>query len=110
MESGGEIKAYKAVFDYKKIGQGHCTFILVNLSKDDYDDPERVGRELAKDPKFESIDICTGEHEMIIKLRTADIDEYYAWIKSRLKRFNFYKTTSLMSLKQMKNEFVTICK
>jgi DNA-binding Lrp family transcriptional regulator len=106
LESEKAIKSYKAVFNYKKIDEGHCTFILINLSKEDYSDPEKLGYELAKDSKVESIDICTGSHELIVKLRTKDIDEYYAWVKSKVKKYKFQRTISLTSLKQIKNEFV----
>lgn len=108
LESENAIKTYKAVFDYKKIDEGLCTFILINLSRNDYANPEKVSRELAKDSRVESIDICTGEHEIIVKLRTKDIDEYYEWVKSKVKKYKFLKTTSLTSLKQIKNEFVVM--
>jgi len=106
LEEEGAIKAYKAVFDYKKIDEGHCTYIFVNLSPENYGDPEKIAKEIAKDTRVESIDIVTGDYELIIKLRTKDIDEYYVWIKDAVKRFGFSKTTSVTSLHQVKSEFV----
>jgi len=108
LEEEGAIKSYKAVFDYKKIDEGHCTFVFINLSRDNYANPEKVGEELAKDSRVESVDVCTGEYELIIKLRTKDIDEYYATIKEWVKKFEFTKTVSMTSLKQIKTEFVKI--
>ena len=108
LESEGKIKTYKAIFDYKKIDEGHCTYIFINLSKENYADPEKVGRELAKDSRVESVDVCTGDYEMLVKLRTKDIDEYYATIKEWIKRFGFVKTISMTSLKQIKTEFVEL--
>jgi len=108
LEEEGAIKAYKAVFDYKKIDEGHCTYIFINLAQEDYADPEKVGKELAKDSRVESVDVCTGEHELVIKLRTKDIDEYYETIKQWVKKFNFRKTESITSLKQIKTEFVNL--
>jgi len=108
MEQEGIIKTYKAVFDYKKINEGHCAYIFINLAHENYADPEKIGRELAKDSRVESVDVCTGEHELVVKLRTKDIDEYYATIKDWVKRFNFRKTISITSLKQMKTEFVEL--
>lgn len=108
LEQEGAIRAYKAVFDYKKINEGHCTFVFINLSQENYADPEKVGKELAKDPRVESVDVCTGEYEMIVKLRTKDIDEYYTTIKEWIKRFNFRQTKSMTSLKQIKTEFVEL--
>jgi len=108
LEKEGAIKSYKAVFDYKKIDQGNCTYILVNLSRDNYGDPEQIATELAKDDKVESIDICTGDYELLIKLRTKDTDEYYEWVKSKVKKYNFSKSYSITSLKQIKTEFVNL--
>jgi len=108
LENTGAIKTYKAVFDYKKINEGHCTYIFVNLSQENYGDPEKVARDIAQDSRVESIDVVTGEHELIIKLRTKDIDEYYECVKVMVKKYGFTKTTSITSLKQIKTEFVKI--
>jgi len=77
LEKEGKIKVYSAVFDYKKIDEGHCTYILVNLIQEKYGNPEEVAKMIAKDSKVESVDICTGDYELLIKLRTKDIDDYY---------------------------------
>ena len=108
LEEEGAIRAYKAVFDYKKIDEGHCSYIFVNLSQENYGDPEKIAKEIAKDSRVESIDIITGDYELLIKLRTKDIDEYYSWIKYNVKRFSFAKTTSVASLHQIKSEFVKL--
>ncbi len=108
LEQEGKIKSYKAIFDYKKIDEGHCTYVFVNLSKENYGDPEKVAKEIAKDTRVESVDVCTGDYELLIKLRTKDIDEYYSLIKEWIKRFEFSKTTSVTSLKQVKTEFVEL--
>ena len=106
LEKEGTIKTYKAVFDYKKIDEGHCTYIFINLIPEKYANPEEVAKEIAKDERVESVDICTGEYEMLIKLRTKDIDEYYEFVKNSIKKYGFAKTTSVTSLKQVKTEFV----
>jgi len=106
MEKEGVIKTYKAVFDYKKIGQGHCTYILINLSGEDYGNPEKIAKQLAEDERVESVDICTGDYEILVKLRVKDIDEYYEWVKEKVRKFKFAKSTSITSLKQLKSEFV----
>jgi DNA-binding Lrp family transcriptional regulator len=108
LEEEGAIKTYKAVFNYKKINEGHCTFILINLGPQNYGDPEKIAEEIAKDMRVESIDVCTGEHELLVKLRTKDIDEYYETIKNWIQKFHFSNTLSMTSLKQIKSEFVKI--
>ncbi len=108
LEKEKAIKTYKAVFDYKKIDEGHCTYILVNLVQDNYGDPEEIAKLIAKDPRVESVDVCTGEYELILKLRTKDIDEYYRFVKEAIKKYGFSKALSLTSLKQLKTEFVEL--
>ncbi len=108
LEREGAIKTYKAVFDYKKIGQGFCIYVLISLSPDEYGNPEKIGKELAKHPEIESIDIITGDWEMILKVRVKDQDEYYNFIKNVVSRKGIVKITSMTSLKQLKTEFVEL--
>ena len=108
LEKDEKVKVYKAVFDYKKIDRGHCTYILINLGENDYGEPESIAKQLAGNANVESVDICTGECEIIIKLRSRDIDDYYAWVKMAVKRYGFRKVVSLTSLKQLKTEFVEL--
>ena len=100
------IKAYKAVFDYKRIGEGFCVFALINLSPDEYGNPERISDELMKYPEIESIDIITGDWEILLKVRTKDQDAYYEFVKRALARKGISKIKSLTSLKQPKTEFI----
>lgn len=106
LEKEGAIRAYKAVFDYKKIGEGFCTYVLINLSPDEYGNPEKLAAELARLPQIESIDIVTGDWEMIIKIRSKDIDAYYDFVKKAISRKGILRMSSLNSLKQVKSEFV----
>ena len=56
--------------------------------------------------EIESLDICTGDWEVVIKLRNKDIDEYYNFVKTAIKHKGIIKIKSLTSLKQIKTEFV----
>ncbi|MDO8642946.1 MAG: Lrp/AsnC family transcriptional regulator [Candidatus Woesearchaeota archaeon] len=108
LETEGAIKTYKAVFDYKKIDEGFCVFVLISLSPDEYGNPEHIGKELAKHPQIESVDICTGNWEMILKVRVKDQDAYYNLVKNVISRKGINKIVSLTSLKQLKTEFVLV--
>ena len=108
LEKEGAIITYKAVFDYKKIGEGFCTYVLISLSPDEYGNPERIGKDLSKHSEIESIDICTGDWEMILKVRVKDQDEYYNFVKNVLSRKGIVKIKSLVSFKQLKTEFVAL--
>ncbi len=104
------IKVYKAVFDYKQIEQGFCSYVLITLSPEEYPNPEKIATSLAKHDEVESADICTGDWEIVLKVRTKDQDEYYDFIKNVLSRKGIMKTKSLTSLKQIKTEFVNLLK
>ena len=108
LEQEGAIKTYKAVFDYRKIDQNFCTYVLLSLSPEEYADPERIGRDLAKHPEVESVDICTGDWELVIKVRVKDQDEYFNFVKRVLSRKGIAKTKSLVSFKGLKTEFIEI--
>jgi DNA-binding Lrp family transcriptional regulator len=107
LESEGAIKTYKAVFDYRKIGEGFCTFVLIALSSDEYADPERLAKSLARHSEVESVDILAGDWELLIKIRARDQDEYYQFLKEVIsKEKGIENTNSIISLKQVKTEFV----
>lgn len=106
LEKEGKIKAYKAVFDHKKIDEGFCAFILLKISPEQYQNPEKISYQFAKHPEVESVDVITGDWELILKLRVKDQDEYYNFIKNILSKEGVTKITTLTSLKQIKSEFV----
>lgn len=108
LEKEGALKVYKPVFDYKKVNMGFTAILLINLSPDEYGNPERISRDLAKRPEIESVDICTGDWELIVKTRVKDQDEYYNFVKNVISRKGIIKIKSLVSLKQVKTEFVSI--
>ncbi|HIH11293.1 TPA: Lrp/AsnC family transcriptional regulator [Candidatus Woesearchaeota archaeon] len=108
LEQEGVVKTYKAVFDSRKIEKGFCTYVLLSLSPDEYGDPERVGKELARHPEVECIDVCTGDWELVLKIQVKDQDEYFAFVKRVLSRKGIAKTKSLVSFKQLKTEFVEL--
>jgi DNA-binding Lrp family transcriptional regulator len=107
LEREGAIKTYKAVFDYKKIDEGFCAFVLIALSSDEYGNPERIAGSLAKHSEVESVDILAGDWELLVKIRTRDQDEYYQFLKEVIsKEKGIENTNSIISLKQVKTEFV----
>jgi len=111
LEQEGAIKTYKAVFDYKKIDEGFCAYVLIALSADEYGygNPERIAAELARNREVESVDVISGDWELIVKIRTKDQDEYYEFLRRVISgQKGLQKSTSMISLKQIKTEFVTL--
>jgi len=109
LENEGAIRIYKAVFDYKKINEGFCVYLLIALTPSEYSTPERIAKNLAKHEEVESVDLVTGDWELILKLRAKDQDEYYNFVKNVVSREKgIVKTKSMISLKQLKTEFVSL--
>jgi len=109
LENEGAIKTYKAVFDYEKIDEGFYAYVLIALSPTEYSTPERIARNLAKHKEVESVDLLAGDWELIIKVRTKDQNEYYTFIRRVISREEgLQKTKTMISLKQMKTNFVLI--
>ncbi|PIN87853.1 hypothetical protein COV12_01595 [Candidatus Woesearchaeota archaeon CG10_big_fil_rev_8_21_14_0_10_32_24] len=108
MEKDQIIKTYKAVFDYKKIDLGYCAYVLCQISPDEYSNPENIANDLIKHENIESIDICTGDWELILKVRAKDQDEYYLFVKKVISRRGIIKIQTVSSLKQLKTEFIPL--
>ena len=81
---------------------------MISLSPDEYGNPEKIGKELSKYNEIESVDIVTGNWEMVLKIRTKDQDSYYEFIKNVISRKGVIKINSLLSFKQLKTEFVEL--
>ena len=108
LEEEGAIKTYKAVFDYKKIDEGFCVYVLIKLTAKACSEPDRVAAELAKHKEIESVDLLAGAWDVVLKVRTKDQDEYYNLVRSIIAREGIEKSMSLTSLKQLKTEFVPL--
>ena len=108
LEKVGAIKAYKAVFDHKKIDEGFCAYVLVNVSPDEYGIPEKLADDISKHKNVESVDVLAGNWELIVKIRARDQNEFYDVLKNILSRRGIQKSTSLITLKQVKTNFVSL--
>jgi Lrp/AsnC family transcriptional regulator for asnA, asnC and gidA len=111
LEKEGAIKTYKAVFDYAKIEEGFCAYVLINVSPLEYEHDwskyeTQIVRELAKHKEVESLDIITGEWDMILKIRTKDQSDFYDFLGKVVNRVAIQKSISLVSLRQVKSDFI----
>jgi DNA-binding Lrp family transcriptional regulator len=83
--------------------------VLIALSSNEYTDPERIAENLAKHNEVESVDILAGDWELIIKVRAKDQDEYYQFLKNVIsKEKGIENTNSIISLRQVKTEFIQL--
>jgi len=108
LEKKGAIKTYKAVFDHKAIDEGFCVYVLVKMTAEAGAYPDKVAGQLAKHEEVESVDLLAGEMDVILKVRTKDQDEFYEVLRSLLAQEGIEKSTSMISLRQVKSEFVLL--
>jgi len=108
LEEDGAIKTYKAVFDYKKIDEGFCVYLLIKLTARAGSEPDMIANELIRQKEIESVDLLAGEWDLVLKIRTKDQDEYYELLRSIVARQGIEESSSLTSLKQLKTEFVLL--
>jgi len=108
LEGEEAIKTYTAVFDHQKIDEGFCVYVLIKLTARAGSNPDMVAGELAKYKEIESIDLLAGVWDLVLKVRSKNQDKYYEVLKSILAREGIKETTSLISLKQVKTQFVLL--
>jgi DNA-binding Lrp family transcriptional regulator len=111
LEEEGAIITYKAVFDFSKIEEGFCAYVLINVSPLEYEHDwskyeTQIVRELAKHKEVESLDIITGEWDMLLKIRTKDQNDFYDFLGKVINRVAIQKSITLVSLRQVKSDFI----
>lgn len=104
LQDEGAIKAYKAVFDHKKIDEGFCAYVLIKLDPERFDTP--VAEDMAKIQEVESAATITGQWDVILKVRAKDQDEYYDILKKAISKKGVRDTLTLVTLKDIKTDFV----
>jgi len=111
LEEEGAIKAYRTVFDYEKIEEGFCAYVLINVAPTEYAHDwskyeTNIAKKLAKHKEVESLDILAGEWDMILKVRTKDQHQYYDFLGKVINRVAIQKSVSMISLRQLKSDFI----
>lgn len=109
MEKEGKILAYKAVLSNEKVGAGFTGFALVKLSAEAYEKlslTTEIAKRIARHPQVESVDVLTGEWELIVKIRAKDQKEYFTAVQRCIGGKGIAKVNSLISLEQFKSEYV----
>jgi DNA-binding Lrp family transcriptional regulator len=106
LEQQGTIRSYKAVLDHRQLDAAYCAIILVRLSPGEYANPDRFTKELSSAPEIESIDICTGGYELVVKARVPSADHYYAFLKKLTGHRGVIRVVTLTSFRQVKSDYV----
>ena len=98
-------KAIEAAIKTRKLIYFKQDPCILHIACRSLEDAQKI-HDLAKLAEVESVDICTGNWELVIKVRVKDQEEYYNFIKNVIPRKGIVKILSLVSFKQLKTEFV----
>lgn len=77
LTDGRAIRGYKADVDGKNVGKGITTFMLAKIDRGKKADIDEIGRNLCKIPNVQEVFFITGEWDFLVKVKIANIDEYY---------------------------------
>jgi len=108
MEDLGIIKEYKTVLDSKKLGKGTTAFVFVSF---EYRPPEtekpldqrEIAKKIAKFPEVQELYIITGDWDILIKVKTKDVDDIGKFVLDKLRKIEgIEKTFSCMVYDEIK--------
>jgi Lrp/AsnC family transcriptional regulator, leucine-responsive regulatory protein len=107
MEDQGIIRGYRAMVSADKLGAGTSAFILASVSyrsKDNAPVSQRtVAEEIAKFAEVQEVHIITGDWDLLIKLRAANVDAIGKFVVDKLRLISgLEKTLTCMVFETVK--------
>lgn len=102
----GVIKNYTINIDYKKLGKEISVYILINVIYTTADgkklDQEEIANEIKKQEEVEEVSIVTGGPDIIVKVRTNDVEALNDFVIKRLRAIRGVdKTQTMVVLRQL---------
>jgi DNA-binding Lrp family transcriptional regulator len=90
MEELGIITGYKAILDPQKLNSGTTAFILASVSYRTRDNQtlisqRDIAKEIAKFPEVQEVHIITGDWDILIKIKAADVDAVGKFVLDKLR-------------------------
>ncbi len=102
MEKEGVIKRYAAVPDFRKIGLPVCAYVFVNVDHANLRSQEEIAGELKKIPNVLEANIVSGELDIIVKARAADVEDLGKTVVGKMRGIRgISKTITSVMLKEM---------
>lgn len=108
LESEGKILAYKAIFDFSKMDKGLCTFVMISIEPTEYNDPIKLARQFTQLEEVDSVAVLTGDWEIILKVRTKNMDEYYKFVTAISGIKGIHKIKSINALKEVRSAYIDL--
>ncbi len=108
MEDQGIIQGYRAIVSPDKLGAGTSAFIFAAVSYRSKIDnapvsQRTVAEEIAKFPEVQEVHIVTGDWDLLIKLRAANVDAVGKFVVDKLRLISgLEKTLTCMVFETVK--------
>lgn len=84
LEGDGYIAGYGARLNRSKVGLGLMAFISVKVAKQGEADLENFRKTISSMPEVIACYITTGEHDVLLHVLTADLEEYRSFTLEKL--------------------------
>jgi len=104
MKEQGIIKKYSIEVDYNKLGLNLCAYIMASVNYDSKHktSQQEIAKKLLKFHFVESVDIITGDKDLLIKVRTKNIQQLNKLITKDLRNTEgIDKTVSMIVLEEI---------
>lgn len=105
LEESGIIRGYAAELDYKKLGKSLSAYVLITvdyrLLKEKGLSQHDIARQLRKHELVEEVDMITGTHDIIIRVRASGMEQMDEFVTRYLRRVDgIDKTETIMILSE----------
>lgn len=91
------IEKFTVKLNNKKVGESFIAFMLMSTKED-------LPKTFFKNPHIKEVFGITGEHDLILKLKFRDIDDFNNFIINTRKNKNIIKTLTVVSTITLKEE------
>ncbi len=85
MRKQGIIRKFTVLRDHVLLGQGLTSFVFVRYARDGKRSPKELAAEVAKLPQVYEVHLVTGEWDLLLKVRTADLEELGSLVMEELR-------------------------
>jgi len=103
MKEEGIIKKFTIQPDYKKIGLGICAYVLISFNPESTKTQREVAEEIASLKEVYGVDIITGRWDILVKIRTSDMETLEEVILEKIRSIEgVEKTETLVVFQNIK--------
>lgn len=104
LKADGIIKKYSIEVDYEKLGLKLCAYIMANVNYNVKHgiSQQEIARRILNLHFVESVDIITGDMDLMIKARTKNVQQLNSFITKKLRNIEgIDKTVSMIVLEEI---------